>query len=145
MTEPSEVPVDILVIEDNPGDVRLIKEIFKVSKISVNLAVAKDGQEAMHFLNHECKQTDRNRPKLIILDLNLPKKSGNEVLKEIKADSELKKIPVVILTTSSEVKDVTKSYNNHANAFLTKPVDLDQFINVIKSIQEFWIEKAKLP
>ncbi|MGA2677161.1 MAG: response regulator [Methanobacterium sp.] len=138
-------PVDILLVEDNPGDVRLIIEAFKDAEINYNLTVASDGMEAMQIINQEGKYSNANRPKLIILDLNLPLKSGCDVLKEIKHDEALKSIPIVILTTSNAEKDITRTYKNHANAYLTKPVDLNQFINVAKSIQDFWLNNVKLP
>jgi CheY-like chemotaxis protein len=137
--------IDILLVEDNPGDVRLIIEAFKDTEIPHNLVVAPDGMEAMQMINKEGKYSNTSRPKLIILDLNLPKKSGWEVLKEIKHDDSLKKIPIVILTTSSAEKDIEETYDNHVNAYLTKPVDLNQFINVAKSIQDFWLNNVKLP
>lgn len=139
----SEIPIDILLVEDNPGDVRLVVETFKEAKFPHNLAIAYDGMKATQILNSECRNS--KRPKLIILDLNLPKKNGWEVLKEIKNDKNLKKIPVVILTTSTSKKDIEKSYCNHANAYLTKPLDLQEFTEVVKSIHSFWIQKAKLP
>lgn len=143
MNKASEVPVDILVIEDNPGDVRLIVETFKVSKIPHNLVVATDGEEALQILKNQCKES--KHPKLIILDLNLPKKSGKEVLNEIKTDNILKHIPVIIFTTSNESEDIKQCYHNHANAYINKPIDLDKFVDVINSMQKFWIKTAKLP
>jgi chemotaxis family two-component system response regulator Rcp1 len=137
--------VDILLVEDNPGDVRLIIEAFKDAEINHNLMVASDGIEAMQIINQEGKYSNTNRPKLIILDLNLPLKSGCDVLKEIKQDEDLKSIPIVVLTTSNAEKDIKNTYENHANAYLTKPVDLNQFINVAKSIQDFWLNNVKLP
>jgi CheY-like chemotaxis protein len=138
-------PVDILSVEDNEGDVGLIEEVFEEAKIRNSLHVAKDGVEAMLFLHGKEKFSDSPRPDLILLDLNLPKKDGREVLKEIKEDSDLKSIPVVILTTSGADKDILKSYNLHANAYVTKPLDFDQFIKVVKSIGNFWLEIVKLP
>ncbi len=134
--------IDILLVEDNPGDVRLIVEAFKDTKIRHQLTVASDGIEAMNILKQE---SNANRPNLIILDLNLPKKSGREVLKEIKQDDALKIIPIVVLTTSSAEEDITETYKNHVNAYLTKPVDLDQFIKVMKSIEYFWLNNVRLP
>ncbi len=139
----SDVPIDILLVEDNHGDVRLIIETFKEANFPYNLAVAYDGIQATQILNSECR--DSKRPKLIILDLNLPKKNGWEVLKEIKNDEKLKRIPVVILTTSNSKEDIEKSYHNHANAYLTKPIDLQRFTEVVKSIQNFWIHTVQLP
>jgi len=137
--------VEILLIEDNPGDVRLTIEALKESKILNNLHVAVDGIEAMSYLNREGKFKDEPRPDLIILDLNLPKKDGREVLEEIKEDESLKKIPVVILTTSEAEQDIIKSYELHANCYITKPVNMDQFIKVVKSIGDFWFSIVILP
>ncbi len=133
------------MVEDNLGDVRLILEAFKYNNITYNLKVASDGIEAMNILKQVGKHSDTKKPNLIILDLNLPKKSGKEVLKEIKHDDNLKMIPIIILTTSSEKEDINESYKNHVNAYLTKPIDLEQFINVIKSIEDFWLNNVKLP
>jgi CheY-like chemotaxis protein len=138
-------PVEILLVEDNEGDVGLIEEVFEEAKIRNSLHVAKDGVEAMIFLHGEEEFSGSPRPYLILLDLNLPKKDGREVLKEIKEDSDLKSIPVVILTTSGADKDINKSYDLHANAYVTKPLDFDQFIKVVKSIGNFWLEIVKLP
>ena len=137
--------IDILLVEDNPGDVRLIIEAFKDAKAPVNLVVAQDGLEATQILYNKDKYSNSIRPKLIILDLNLPKKSGREVLKEVKNDPNLKSIPIIILTTSSSQGDVKETYQNSVNAFITKPVDLNQFINVVNSIQDFWLNHVKLP
>ena len=133
------------MIEDNPGDVRLTIEALKESKILNKLHVAIDGIEAMGYLNKEGKFKDEPRPDLIILDLNLPKKDGREVLTEIKLDKSLKKIPVVILTTSEAEQDILKSYELHANCYITKPVNMDQFIKVVKSIGDFWFSIVVLP
>jgi CheY-like chemotaxis protein len=138
-------PIEILLVEDSPGDVRLTIEALKEGKVHNNLHVARDGVEAMKFLSREGEFSDAPHPDLILLDLNLPKKDGREVLKEIKADPRLKRIPVVILTISSTEEDILKTYNLHANCFITKPVDLNQFIHVIKSIEDFWLEIVKLP
>lgn len=138
-------PIEILLVEDNPGDVRLTQEAFKSNKITNNLYVAKDGVEAMAFLNQEGEYADCSRPDLILLDLNLPKKDGREVLADIKADDRLKRIPVVILTTSSSEEDVLKTYGLHANCYVTKPVDFEQFLFVVKSIQDFWFSIVMLP
>lgn len=137
--------VEILLVEDNPGDVRLTKEAFKDSKLHNNLSVVQDGVEAMAFLRREGRYADAPRPDLILLDLNLPKKDGREVLEEIKYDDDLKRIPVVILTTSSDEKDVLESYNLYANCYITKPVDLTQFLAIVQSIQNFWFSIVKLP
>lgn len=138
-------PVEILLVEDNPGDVRLTLEVFKDGKVINSLRVAKDGVEALAILRHEGKYVDTRRPDIILLDLNLPKKDGREVLAEIKSDDSLKCIPVVVLTCSRAEKDILKSYNLHANCYITKPVALDQFIQVVKSIEDFWLTIVKLP
>lgn len=138
-------PVEILLVEDNPGDVRLTQETLKEFKVLNNLSVVGDGVDAMAFLRHEGRYAKASRPDLILLDLNLPKKDGREVLKEIKLDAQLKRIPVVVLTTSGAEQDILKTYELHANCYITKPVDLDQFIAVIKSIEQFWFTIVKLP
>ena len=138
-------PIEILLVEDNPADVRLTTEALKEEKIYNNLHVVTDGVEAMAFLRREGKYAKAVRPDLILLDLNLPKKDGREVLEEIKSDDDLKTIPVVVLTVSQAEEDILKSYNLHANCYITKPVDLDQFIKVIRSVQEFWLTIVKLP
>ena len=138
-------PVEILLVEDNPGDVRLTLEVFKDGKVINSLRVAKDGVEALAILRHGGKYVDTRRPDIILLDLNLPKKDGREVLAEIKSDDSLKCIPVVVLTCSRAEKDILKSYNLHANCYITKPVALDQFIQVVKSIEDFWLTIVKLP
>jgi CheY-like chemotaxis protein len=137
--------VEILLIEDNPGDIRLVKEVFKYAKLNNNLQVALDGEEAMRMLRQEGEYFKAPRPDLILLDLNLPKKNGREVLREIKEDESLKCIPVVILTTSNAEEDLIETYKRDANCYITKPVDLDEFIKVVKSIQNFWLEIVKLP
>ena len=137
--------IEILLVEDNPGDVRLTKEALVESKIYNNLNVVMDGAEAMEYLMATDKFQDRVLPDLILLDLNLPKKDGREVLAEIKQDNELKRIPVVILTTSQAEADILKSYDLHANCYINKPVDLDQFITVVKAIEDFWMTIVKLP
>jgi chemotaxis family two-component system response regulator Rcp1 len=136
---------EILLIEDSPGDVRLTREAFKDAKVHINLNVASDGAEAMDFLRREGKYADVPRPDLILLDLNLPKKDGREVLEEIKENPSLKSIPVVILTTSAAEEDILRSYLLHANCYITKPVDLDGFLKVVKSIDSFWLSVVKLP
>lgn len=138
-------PIEILLVEDNPGDVRLTQEALKEARVKNTLNVVNDGVEAMEYLRHEGKYENVSRPDLILLDLNMPRKNGLEVLSEIKADDGLKKIPVVILTVSKNDEGIVKSYNLHANCFITKPVDLDQFLNVIKSIENFWLTIVKLP
>ena len=138
-------PVEILLVEDNDGDVGLVEEVLEEAKIRNVIHVVSDGEEAILFLNGEGKFSGSPRPDIILLDLNLPKKDGREVLKEIKENDSLKNIPIVILTTSGAEKDILKSYDLHANAYITKPLDFDQFIMVIKSIANFWIEIVKLP
>src|SRR5215831_17342378 len=138
-------PVEILLVEDNPGDVRLTIEALRDGKVHNNLNVARDGVEALAYLRREAPFTAAARPDLILLDLNLPRKDGREVLAEIKADAELKTIPVVVLTTSRAEQDVLRSYELQANCFVTKPVDLDQFIDVVKSIENFWLTVVRLP
>jgi two-component system, chemotaxis family, response regulator Rcp1 len=138
-------PIDILVVEDNLGDARLIKEVLNEHKIYNSLFIVNDGVEAMNFLLKEGKYKDATKPDLIILDLNLPKKDGREVLEEIKANDDLRRIPVVIMTISQAEADILRSYNLHANCYVTKPIDLDQFIKVIKSIEDFWFSIVKLP
>src|SRR5256885_5847442 len=139
------MPIDILLVEDNPGDVRLTEEALKEGKVLNTLSVARDGVEALSFLRKGGEYVDAPRPDLILLDLNLPKKDGREVLAEIKADESLKRIPVVVLTTSQAEQDIIKSYNLYANCYITKPVDLDQFITVLQSIEDFWLTIVKLP
>ncbi len=137
--------IDILLIEDNPGDVRLTKEALKRGKVLANLNVAMDGSEAMDYLLKRGKFAEAIRPDLIILDLNLPKKDGRQVLKEIKENESLAKIPVVVLTTSRAEQDVIKSYELHANAYITKPLDLNQFMAIIGEIETFWLKVVRLP
>ena len=137
--------IDILLVEDNPGDARLAMEALKESKIHNHLHVVMDGEEASDFLFRKGKHAEANHPDLILLDLNLPKKDGRELLAEIKNDPVLKRIPVVILTTSKAEEDIIKTYNLHANCYITKPLDLDQFMKVIKSIEEFWLTIVVLP
>jgi two-component system, chemotaxis family, response regulator Rcp1 len=138
-------PIEILLVEDNPADVRLTVEALKEEKIYNKINVVQDGVEAMSFLRKEGKYAKAGRPDLILLDLNLPKKDGREVLAEIKGDDRLKTIPVVVLTVSKSEEDILKSYHLHANCYITKPVDLKQFMKVAKSVQEFWLTIVKLP
>lgn len=138
-------PIDILLVEDNPGDMRLTEEALKDGKVQNRLYKVENGLEAMSFLRQEGKYEGVARPDLILLDLNLPLKDGREVLEEIKSDQELKLIPVIVLTTSSAESDILKTYDLHANAYITKPVDLDQFIKVVGTIEEFWLSVVKLP
>lgn len=137
--------IEILMVEDNPGDVRLTLEAFKDAKVRNHVHVAQDGVEAMKFLRKEAPFEGVPRPDIILLDLNLPKKDGREVLAEIKKDQDLRRIPVVILTTSRAEQDILETYNLHANCFITKPVDLDQFMHVIQIIEDFWLTIVKLP
>jgi two-component system, chemotaxis family, response regulator Rcp1 len=138
-------PIVILLVEDSPGDIRLTREAFKDAKVHISLHVATDGAKAMAFLNREGEHVDAPHPDLILLDLNLPKKDGREVLEEIKASPTLKTIPVVILTTSSSETDILRSYMLHANCYITKPVGLAGFLKVVKSIDGFWLSVVKLP
>jgi CheY-like chemotaxis protein len=138
-------PVTILLVEDNEGDIGLVEEVFEDAKIRNIIHVAEDGEEAMLFLNKEKSFVNAPTPDIILLDLNLPQKDGREVLEEIKTDEKLKRIPVVVLTTSKAEEDILRSYNLHANSYITKPVDFDQFIKVIRSIEDFWLEVVRLP
>jgi CheY-like chemotaxis protein len=138
-------PIEVLLVEDSLGDVRLTQEAFKDAKVHINLHVAPDGAEAMAFLKREGKYASVARPDLILLDLNLPKKDGRRVLEEIKESVTLRTIPVVILTTSASEADVLRSYHLHANCYITKPVDLEGFLKVVKSIDQFWLSVVKLP
>jgi len=138
-------PIEILLVEDNPGDVRLTREALKEGKVYSNLHTVKDGVEAMEFLRRQGKYKDVPRPDIILLDLNLPRKDGREVLEEIKSDSVLKRIPVVVLTTSKAEEDVLRTYNLHANCYVTKPVDLEKFMVVVKTIDVFWLTVVPLP
>jgi CheY-like chemotaxis protein len=138
-------PVDILLVEDSPSDVALTREALKEAKVLNELHVVKDGVAALAFLRRQPPYTAKPRPDLILLDLNLPKKDGREVLAEIKKDEDLRRIPVVILTTSRAEEDVIRSYDLHANAYVTKPVDLMQFLEVIRSLEQFWLAVVTLP
>jgi len=138
-------PVEVLLVEDNPGDVRLTQEALKDGRVMVNLTVATDGVEAMEILNKRAPFQAAARPDLILLDLNLPRKNGREVLEEIKADEDLKRIPVIVMTTSKAEADIHKVYNLNANCYITKPVDLDEFLNVVRSIEDFWLTIVTLP
>ena len=137
--------VDILLVEDNPADARLTKEALKEAKVYNNLSVVTDGVEALAFLRNEGKYATEKCPDLVLLDLNLPKKSGLEVLQDIKTDIKLRRIPVVILTTSNIEQDILRTYDCHANCYIKKPVDLEQFIKVIQSIEHFWLTIVTLP
>ena len=138
-------PVDILLVEDNPGDVRLTREALRDGKVWNNFHHVRDGVEAIDFLKRRGDYADMPRPDLILLDLNLPRKDGREVLEEIKEDRNLRMIPVVVLTTSSAEEDVLRSYGLHANCYIVKPIDLEQFLNVVKAIENFWVCIVKLP
>jgi two-component system, chemotaxis family, response regulator Rcp1 len=141
----NEKPLNILLIEDNGGDVRLMKEAFKQSKIRSELSVVEDGVQAILFLKKEGDYISSPRPDLILLDLNLPKKDGREVLSEIKKDEELKRIPVIVLTTSRAEQDVLISYSLYANCYITKPTGFQQLVEVVKAIKDFWLFRVKLP
>ena len=146
MAIPSLVkPIEILLVEDNPGDVRLTIEALKEAKVINHLTVLKDGVEALAFLRRREPYSSAPRPHLILLDLNLPRMDGREVLAAIKADDSVKHIPVVVLTTSQDDQDVLKSYNLHATCYISKPVDLDQFVRVVRSIEDFWLGIVVLP
>jgi two-component system, chemotaxis family, response regulator Rcp1 len=137
--------VEILLVEDNPGDVRLTIEALREGRVLNNLHVASDGVEALEYLNREGKFPDAVRPDMILLDLNLPRMDGRELLAEIKSSPDLRRIPVVILTTSKAEEDIVQTYDLHANCYITKPVDLDSFMEVVKSIEDFWFTIVKLP
>ena len=146
MTTPdSYEPIDVLLVEDDAGDVLLIREAFEHNKVHNNLEVVSDGVEAIAYLRRECEHADARRPDLVLLDLNLPRKDGREVLAEVKEDPDLRRIPVVVLTTSKAEEDVLRSYDLHANAYVTKPVDFDRFIEVVRQIDEFFVSVVKLP
>jgi chemotaxis family two-component system response regulator Rcp1 len=141
----SSTPIEVLLVEDSPGDVRLTREALKDAKVHISLHVASDGIEAMAYLECEEPYVNAIRPDLILLDLNLPRKDGRQVLKEIKESPKLRSIPVVILTTSSSEADILQSYHLHANCYISKPVDLDGFLKVVQSIDSFWLSVVKLP
>jgi CheY-like chemotaxis protein len=138
-------PIEILLVEDNPGDIRLIEEVFKDANIGNKMHVALDGEKAIQMLRKQGEHVNFSRPDLILLDLNLPRKDGREVLREIKDDENLKFIPVVILTTSTAEEDLIETYKNNANCYITKPFDLDYFIKVVSIIEDFWLNTVKLP
>ena len=139
------VPIDILLVEDSPSDVLLTREALRDARIANDLSVARDGEEAMEYLRQEGVHADKGRPDIVILDLNLPRMDGREVLREIKSDESLRRIPVVVLTTSSSDQDVGECYDSHANCFLTKPIDFEEFIDVVRSMEHFWISVVRLP
>ena len=138
-------PIEILLVEDSPADIRLTQEALKENKLKINLNVVNDGVEAMEYLRHEPIYADKPRPDLILLDLNMPRKDGREVLKEVKEDANLKTIPIVILTISKAEEDILLTYKQHANCYIRKPLDLNQFIEVVKSIESFWFTIVTLP
>jgi CheY-like chemotaxis protein len=144
-TENLGKPIEILLVEDNPGDARLALESLKESKVRNTLHWVRNGVEAMAFMRRQGRYTNEQRPDLVLLDLNMPKMDGRKVLAEVKSDSDLKRIPIVILTISKAEEDILKAYNLHANCFITKPLDLDQFFKVIRSIEEFWLTIVRLP
>ncbi|WP_254832521.1 response regulator [Haloglomus salinum] len=138
-------PIEILLVEDNPGDVQLTRKAFEDAGLVNNLSVVNDGVAAMEYLRQEGEYTDADRPDMVLLDLNLPRKSGEEVLSDIKHDDDLKRIPVVILTSSDAEEDMIKTYNEHANAYLTKPVDFQGFLDVVSRVEGFWISVVEFP
>jgi CheY-like chemotaxis protein len=138
-------PIEILLVEDNPGDARLAMEALKEAKVRNRLHWVKDGVEAMEFLRRQGEYSNVGRPDVMLLDLNLPRKDGREVLSEVKSDEDLRRIPVVILTISADEEDILRSYDRHANCYITKPLSLDRFMEVVKSIEDFWLEIVKLP
>ena len=141
----SVTPIEILLVEDSPSDIDLTREALEDTRVANNLSVVNDGVEALAFLRREGQYAQAPHPDLILLDLNLPKKDGREVLADIKADEDLKRIPVVVLTTSSAELDIVKSYDLHANCYITKPVDLDKFVEVVRTIDDFWLTVVRLP
>jgi CheY-like chemotaxis protein len=145
LTDDSGVMIEILLVEDDPGDVLITREAFAQNKLRNHLSVVSDGEAALAFLRRKAEYADAPRPDLILLDLNLPRKAGHEVLAEIKTDPELQRIPVVVLTTSDAEEDVLRSYDLHANAYVTKPVDFDRFLHVVQQIDEFFVTVVKLP
>ena len=138
-------PLSVLLVEDDPGDVLIAREALQAAKLNTHLDVVSDGVEAIEFLRHEGAHRDSSRPDLILLDLNLPRMSGHEVLAEVKADPDLRRIPIVVLTTSTAVEDIVKSYDLHANVYVSKPVDFDAFAQVVAKIDEFFSEVSQLP
>lgn len=145
MSDPEGDPTDVLLVEDNPGDVRLTREALKEIPIVTTLHVVRDGVEALEFLHQRGEYADAPQPDVVLLDLNLPRKNGEEVLEEMREDDDLRFIPVIVLTSSHAEEDVVKSYDLHANAYLTKPVDPTEFIETVQTFQAFWLEVARLP
>ena len=145
MTSTSERPIQILLVEDSPGDVLLTREALRDARVPNELNVVGDGEEAMRYLRHEGEFADRPKPDIVLLDLNLPRKDGREVLEEVKSDPELRRIPVIVLTTSSADGDVLRAYDAHANSYIRKPVDLEKFMRVVRSIEDYWTGFVALP
>jgi two-component system response regulator len=145
MSTPAATPIDVLLVEDDPGDELMTREAFEDNKIGNTLHVVRDGEEALDFLYRRGDHTEAPRPDLILLDLNLPKYDGRQVLERIKSDPDLSLIPVVVLTTSAAEEDILRSYKLHANAYVTKPVDLDQFIAAVRQIDDFFVQVVRLP
>jgi CheY-like chemotaxis protein len=143
--KPAGQPIEVLLVEDDPGDVLLIREAFDFNKVHNNLNVVNDGEQALAYLRNEGAYADANRPDLVLLDLNLPRKDGREVLAEVKADERLRTIPIVVLTTSEAEEDVLKSYQLHANAYVTKPVDFERFVAIVRQIDDFFVSVVRLP
>jgi len=143
--KPAGQPIEVLLVEDDPGDVLLIREAFDFNKVHNNLNVVSDGEQALAYLKNQGEYADANRPDLVLLDLNLPRKDGREVLAEVKADEQLRAIPVVVLTTSEAEEDVLKSYQLHANAYVTKPVDFERFVAIVRQIDDFFVSVVRLP
>ena len=143
--KPAGQPIEVLLVEDDPGDVLLIREAFDFNKVHNNLNVVSDGEQALAYLKNQGEYADANRPDLVLLDLNLPRKDGREVLAEVKADEQLRTIPVVVLTTSEAEEDVLKSYQLHANAYVTKPVDFERFVAIVRQIDDFFVSVVRLP
>jgi CheY-like chemotaxis protein len=143
--KPAGQPIEVLLVEDDPGDVLLIKEAFEFNKVHNNLNVVNDGEQALAYLRREGEYAKALRPDLVLLDLNLPRKDGREVLAEVKADERLRAIPIVVLTTSEAEEDVLKSYQLHANAYVTKPVDFERFVAIVRQIDDFFVSVVRLP
>jgi CheY-like chemotaxis protein len=143
--KPAGQPIEVLLVEDDPGDILLIREAFEFNKVHNNLNVVNDGEQALEYLRNEGEYADQLRPDLVLLDLNLPRKDGREVLAEVKSDERLRAIPIVVLTTSEAEEDVLKSYQLHANAYVTKPVDFERFISIVRQIDDFFVSVVRLP
>ncbi|HET6508736.1 MAG TPA: response regulator [Baekduia sp.] len=142
---PAGQPIEVLLVEDDPGDVLLIREAFEYNKVHNNLNVVTDGEQALDYLRRQGEHADAARPDLVLLDLNLPRKDGREVLAEVKQDADLRTIPIVVLTTSEAEEDVLKSYQLHANAYVTKPVDFERFVSIVRQIDDFFVSVVRLP